>query len=98
MKATTIAISLLALAACLGQARAQELHEPLPPASVPIVSVGEAQREEQAAIRHLEERRERMIDDCEQNHGSQIDCEREVDTELRAELLQSGARVIHFHL
>jgi hypothetical protein len=36
-----------------------------------------------------------MIDDCEQNFGSEIDCTREVDTELRAEALQSGAGVIH---
>jgi len=36
-----------------------------------------------------------MIDDCEQNFGSEEDCTREVDTELRAEALQSGGRVIH---
>jgi hypothetical protein len=37
-----------------------------------------------------------MIDDCEQNFGTESDCEREVDTELRAEgLLQWGVRVIH---
>jgi hypothetical protein len=36
-----------------------------------------------------------MIDDCEQNFGSEMDCTREVDTELRAEGLQWGARVIH---
>ena len=41
------------------------------------------------------ERRQKMIDDCEQNFGSEIDCIREVDTELRAEALQSGGRVIH---
>jgi hypothetical protein len=34
-----------------------------------------------------------MIEDCEQNNGTE--CEREVETELRAEVLQSGARVIH---
>jgi hypothetical protein len=34
-----------------------------------------------------------MIEHCEDEHG--IDCEREVDTELRAEALQSGGRVIH---
>jgi len=43
----------------------------------------------------LAERRQKMIDDCEQNFGSEIDCTREVDTELRAEALQSGGRVIH---
>jgi hypothetical protein len=36
-----------------------------------------------------------MIDDCEQNFGSEADCTRETDTELRAEALQSGGRVIH---
>jgi hypothetical protein len=36
-----------------------------------------------------------MIEDCEQNLGSEIDCTRETDTELRAEGLQSGVRVIH---
>ena len=42
-----------------------------------------------------QERRQKMIDDCEQNFGSEIDCTREVDTELRAEALQAGGRVIH---
>ncbi len=51
--------------------------------------------QEQAAARALAERRQKMIDDCEQNFGSEIDCIREVDTELRAEALQSGGRVIH---
>jgi hypothetical protein len=55
-------------------------------------SLRDEEREEQAAARALAERRQEMIDDCEQNHG--IDCEREVDTELRAEGLQWGARVI----
>jgi hypothetical protein len=57
---------------------------------VPSLRYGE--REEQAAARALAERRQQMIDDCEQNHGTE--CAREVDTELRAEALQSGARVI----
>jgi uncharacterized protein HemX len=52
-------------------------------------------REEQAAARALAERRQKMIEDCEQNFGSEADCTREVDTELRAEALQSGGRVIH---
>ena len=42
-----------------------------------------------------QERRQKMIEDCEQNFGSEADCTREVDTELRAEALQSGGRVIH---
>jgi hypothetical protein len=32
--------------------------------------------------RALAERRRKMIDECEQNHGSEIDCTRETDTEL----------------
>jgi hypothetical protein len=36
-----------------------------------------------------------MIDECEQNHGSEKDCQHETDVELRAEGLQRGARVIH---
>ena len=82
MKSAYLAIALLALFACFGAARAQQLDEP--PAT-----------EEQAAARALAERRQKMIDDCEQNFGSENDCTREVDTELRAEGLQSGARVIH---
>ena len=50
--------------------------------------------QEQAAARALAERRQKMIDECEQNFGSEVDCTREVDTELRAEGLQSGGRVI----
>ena len=42
-----------------------------------------------------QERRQKMIEECQQNFGSEIDCTREVDTELRAEALQSGGRVIH---
>ena len=82
MKSAYLAIPLLALSACFGVARAQQLDEP--PAT-----------EEQAAARALAERRQKMIDDCEQNFGSEADCTREVDTELRAEALQSGGRVIH---
>jgi hypothetical protein len=82
MKSVYLAIPLLALSACFGAARAQQLDQP--PAT-----------EEQAAARALAERRQKMIDDCEQNFGSEIDCTREVDTELRAEGLQAGARVIH---
>jgi hypothetical protein len=39
------------------------------------------------------ERRQKMIEDCEQNHG--VDCERQVDTELGAEAIQRGGHVIH---
>ena len=71
------ALAALLLFAVFTVARAQQVYEP---------------PEEQAAARALAERRQKMIDDCEQNFGT--DCEREVDTELRAEGLQSGARVI----
>jgi len=47
---------------------------------------------DQAAVRALAERRQRMIERCEREHG--VDCEREVDTELRAESLPSGAWLI----
>ena len=76
------AMAALLLCAVFTTAQAQQLYEP--PAT-----------EEQAAARALAERRQKMIDDCQQNFGSEIDCTREVDTELRAEALQSGGRVIH---
>ena len=41
----------------------------------------------------LAERRQKMIQDCEQNNG--IDCEREVDTELGAESIERGGHVLH---
>ena len=76
------AMAALLLCAVFTTAQAQQLYEP--PAT-----------EDQAAARALAERRQKMIDDCEQNFGSEADCTREVDTELRAEALQSGGRVIH---
>jgi hypothetical protein len=81
-KPARAALAALLLCAVFGAAQAQQLYEP--PAT-----------EEQAAARARAERRQKMIDDCEQNFGSEMDCTREVDTELRAEELQSGARVIH---
>jgi hypothetical protein len=81
-KPARAAMAALLLCAVFTAAQAQQLYEP--PAM-----------EEQAAARALAERRQKMIDDCEQNFGSEIDCTREVDTELRAEALQSGAGVIH---
>lgn len=80
-KAARTTIAALLLCAAFGAARAERLYEP--PATA----------EAQAAARALAERRQAMIDDCEQNDG--VDCGREVDTELRAEALQSGRRVIH---
>jgi hypothetical protein len=97
MKSAYLAIPLLALSACFGAARAQQLDQPpaTEGAAVLLPTFSDAEREEQAAARTLAERRQKMIDDCEQNFGNEIDCTREVDTELRAERLQSGARVIH---
>jgi len=98
MKSAYLAIALLALFACFGAARAQQLDQPpaAEGAAVLVPAFSDAEREEPAAARALAERRQKMIDDCEQNFGSENDCTREVDTELRAEgLLQWGARVIH---
>jgi hypothetical protein len=83
----------LLLCAFIGAARAQEYMSPSPTLASPPAAV--AEREQSADERALAERRQKMIDDCEQNHGSEIDCTRETDTELRAEGLQAGARVIH---
>src|SRR2546421_12704300 len=91
MKNRILAFSLAA--ALLGTARAQE-YDP-PPATLASPTVSDAERDRQADERALAERRQTMIDECEENHGSEVDCERETDTELRAEGLQSGARVIH---
>jgi hypothetical protein len=41
----------------------------------------------------LEERRDRLLQDCHVNNG--VDCKREVDTQLRSEQIQQGAPVIH---
>ncbi len=95
-KAARTAIAALLLCTVFGEARATQLYDPpaTKGAAVLIPSLSDEEREEQAAARALAERRQKMIDDCEQNFGT--DCEREVDTELRAEeLLQWGVRVIH---
>jgi hypothetical protein len=95
-KAVRAAIAALLLCAVFGAARATLLNEPpaTEGAAVLIPTLSDEEREEQDAARALAERRQKMIDDCEQNFGT--DCEREVDTELRAEeLLQWGVRVIH---
>jgi hypothetical protein len=89
-------IALLAFCAVFGAARAEEIYAPPPGADAVMLvpSAREVQREEQA-VRDLDERRQKMIDECEQNHGSERDCVRETDVELRAEGQQSGARIIH---
>ena len=84
--AARASIAALLLCATFGTARAQDLY------GSPS-TMGADEREEQAVVSALTERRQQMIDDCELNNGT--DCEREVDTELRAEALQSGGRVIH---
>jgi hypothetical protein len=48
--------------------------------------------DQQQASQAYAERRQRMIEQCEQNNG--IDCAREVDTELRAEAVQRD-HVLH---
>src|ERR1700693_4014060 len=94
-KAAQAASAALLLCAVCGAAQAQQLCDPtaIPGALVLIPSVGNGEGDEQDAARALDERRQKMMVDCEQNNG--VDCEREVDTELRAEGLQWGARVIH---
>lgn len=95
-KAALAASAALLLCTVFGAARAQELYEPTDtPGALVLIppSVGNGERDEQDAARALDERRQKMMVDCEQNNG--VDCEREVDTELRAEGLQRGARVIH---
>jgi hypothetical protein len=84
----------LLLCAFIGTARAQEYTSPSPALASPPTAVAE-RTEQSADERALAERRQKMIEDCEQNHGSEIDCVRETDTELRAEGLQAGARVMH---
>jgi len=93
----SMTIAALLLCAVFGAARAQQTYQPpaAADAAAPILSLQDREPEGQAAARALAERRQQMIDECQQNHGSEIDCNREVDTELRAEGLQQGARVIH---
>jgi hypothetical protein len=69
------------------------------PSTIPRDSTPEAEPspsedpEEEAAAQAYAERRQRMMEDCERNNGTE--CEREVDTELGAEAIQSSGRVIH---
>jgi len=90
------AATALLLLAAVGAARAEQPYGPPASADAAVpISMSEEAREEQTAARALAERRRKMIEDCERNLGSEIDCTRETDTELRAEGLQSGVRVIH---
>jgi hypothetical protein len=92
-KTARAAIAALLLCADFGAAQAQQLYEPTATvgAGVLVPSFRDEEREEQAAA--LAERRQKMIVDCEQNNG--VECDREADTELRAEGLRWGAGVIH---
>jgi hypothetical protein len=67
---------------------------PALPESIPDAApaTGENPREGTAA-HAFAERRQEMIEDCETNNGTE--CGREVDTELRAEAIEFGGRIIH---
>ena len=52
-------------------------------------------QDQSAEARALAERRQHMIEECIANHGSEVDCVRETDTELRAEGLLGGVRLVH---
>jgi len=82
----------LLLCAFIGVARAQEYY---PPAAMDLPAQAGAERDRQDDERALADRRQKMIEECQQNHGSEVDCERETDTELRAEGMRVGASVIH---
>ena len=86
------AIAALMLSAVSGTARSEHIYELPSGAVIMIPSFGDEESEE-AAARGLADRRQAMIEDCERNNGTE--CEREVETELRAEGLESGARLIH---
>lgn len=86
-------IAALLLCAFIGTVRAQQSYAP--PTMEPAASSAAERDRQDDEERHLAERRQKMIDDCEQNHGGEVDCERETDTELRAEGLRLGARIIH---
>jgi hypothetical protein len=78
--------------AFISAARAQEYY---PPAAMDLPAQAAAERDRQDDERAVADRRQKMIDECQQNHGSEVDCERETDTELRAEGMRLGAHVIH---
>ena len=65
-----------------------------PPASPPPVADTAKNDADQLAFeRALAERRQRLLDKCEQERG--VDCATQVDTELEAERIQATGRVIH---
>ena len=85
MKPLLLALAILAAAS---SAQAQETDALA--AAIAEQTAAAAQRRE-AEARELAARRQRMIDECVENHGYEDDCVRQADVELRAE----GARVIH---
>jgi hypothetical protein len=93
-KAAQAAMAALLLCVVCGAAQATPRDGSLATADTTDVAslLLDQQRADEDAARALAERRQAMIEDCEQNNGT--DCAREVDTELRAEQLQ-GAGVIH---
>ena len=86
-------IAALLMCTFIGTVRAQESAPP--PAPMDSAALSPAERDRLDDERVVAERRQQMIADCEQSHGSEIDCIRETDVELRAEGLQSVARVVH---
>lgn len=80
----------LLLACVIGAAASAAYAQEAPTSPAPSAGHEHAAQEARALV----ERRQRMIDDCVENHGYEDDCVREVDTELRAEAMQTGARVI----
>src|SRR5260370_39011430 len=93
-KAARAAIAALLLCTVFGEARATQLYDPpaTEGAAVLIPTLREEEREQKDAARALAQRRQKMLDHCEQNLGS--GCEREGDTHLRAEeMLQWVVRV-----
>ena len=91
-QAARLFIFALLVCAFIGVARAQDYY---PPAAMDLPAQAAAERDRQDDERALADRRQKMIEECQQNHGDEVDCERETDTELRAEGMRVGARVIH---
>lgn len=56
-------------------------------------SSSEDRNDDQTAQRAFNDRRVKLIGECERNRG--VDCERQVDTELGAERIQATGNVIH---
>jgi hypothetical protein len=67
---------------------------PALPESIPDAAPATGKDPREGAAAHaFAERRQEMIEDCETNNGTE--CGREVDTELRAEAIEFGGRIIH---